>query len=45
MLEFVGRLMRPYRGTLLVILSAMFVETVMNLAGPLAAQNHPGQCR
>jgi subfamily B ATP-binding cassette protein MsbA len=34
MLEFVGRLMRPYRGTLLVILSAMFVETVMNLAGP-----------
>ena len=34
MLRFVVDLIRPYRRTLVVILLAMLVETVMNLAGP-----------
>src|ERR1700735_1141147 len=34
MLRFVVALIRPYRRTLVVILLAMLVETVMNLAGP-----------
>jgi len=34
MLRFIGGLIRPYRGTLLVILLAMLVETLMSLAGP-----------
>ena len=34
MLRFVGGLIRPYRRTLIFILLAMLVETVMNLAGP-----------
>jgi subfamily B ATP-binding cassette protein MsbA len=34
MLRFVGGLLRPYRGTLAVILLAMLVETAMSLAAP-----------
>jgi len=34
MLRFIGGLIRPYRGTLAIILSAMLVETLMSLAGP-----------
>lgn len=34
MLRFVGSLVRPYRGTLLVIFLAMLVETTMSLAAP-----------
>jgi ABC-type multidrug transport system fused ATPase/permease subunit len=34
MLKFVGDLIRPYRGTLAIILLAMLVETVMSLAAP-----------
>ena len=34
MLRFIGDLVRPYRGTLLVILLAMLVETLMSLAAP-----------
>jgi subfamily B ATP-binding cassette protein MsbA len=34
MLRLIRELVRPYRGTLFVILLAMLVETVMSLAGP-----------
>jgi subfamily B ATP-binding cassette protein MsbA len=34
MLQFIGGLIRPYRGTLVVILLAMLVETAMSLATP-----------
>ncbi len=34
MLRLIRELIRPYRGTLLVILTAMMVETLMSLAGP-----------
>ncbi len=34
MLRFIGGLVRPYRGTLLIILVAMVVETLMSLAAP-----------
>ena len=34
MLRFIGGLIRPYRGTLAIILAAMLVETVMSLAAP-----------
>lgn len=34
MLRFIGDLVRPYRGTLLVILLAMIMETLMSLAAP-----------
>src|SRR5580704_17659886 len=34
MLKFIGGLIRPYRGTLAIILLAMLVETVMSLASP-----------
>lgn len=34
MLRFIGGLVRPYRSTLLVILIAMMVETLMSLAAP-----------
>jgi ABC-type multidrug transport system fused ATPase/permease subunit len=34
MLRFIGSLIRPYRGTLVVIFLAMLVETVMSLATP-----------
>jgi subfamily B ATP-binding cassette protein MsbA len=34
MLRFIGGLIRPYRGTLAIILLAMFVETFMSLAAP-----------
>ena len=34
MLRFIGGLIRPYRGTLMVILIAMLVETAMSLATP-----------
>ncbi|HEY8998083.1 MAG TPA: ABC transporter ATP-binding protein [Edaphobacter sp.] len=34
MLRFIGGLVRPYRGTLAIILTAMLVETLMSLAGP-----------
>src|ERR1700754_2638757 len=34
MLRFIGGLVRPYRRTLLVILLAMMVETLMSLAAP-----------
>ena len=34
MLRFIGGLIRPYRGTLIVILLAMLVETAMSLATP-----------
>ena len=34
MLRFVVDLIRPYRGTLVVIFLAMLVETVMSLATP-----------
>ncbi len=34
MLSFVGSLVRPYRGKLIVILLAMLVETTMSLAAP-----------
>lgn len=34
MLGLIRKLVRPYRGTLLVILLAMVVETVMSVAGP-----------
>src|SRR5713101_360405 len=34
MLRLIRELVRPYRGTLLVILMAMTVETLMSLAGP-----------
>jgi ABC-type multidrug transport system fused ATPase/permease subunit len=34
MLRFIGDLIRPYRGTLIVILLAMLVETMMSLAAP-----------
>ncbi len=34
MLRFIGGLIRPYRGTLAIILTAMLVETFMSLAGP-----------
>ncbi len=34
MLRFIGDLIRPYRGTLIIILLAMLVETLMSLAAP-----------
>lgn len=34
MIGLIGTLLRPYRGTLLVILFAMIVQTVMSVAGP-----------
>jgi subfamily B ATP-binding cassette protein MsbA len=34
MLRFIGSLVRPYRGTLAVILTAMLAETLMSLAAP-----------
>ena len=34
MLRFIGGLVRPYRGKLLIILLAMIVETLMSLAAP-----------
>ena len=34
MMRLIRELVRPYRGTLLLILLAMFVETVMSLAAP-----------
>jgi len=34
MLRFIGGLIRPYRGTLAIILAAMLVETAMSLAAP-----------
>ena len=34
MLRFVGGLIRPYRGTLAIILLCMLVETAMSLAAP-----------
>jgi len=34
MLRFIGGLIRPYRGTLVIILLAMLVETLMSLAAP-----------
>jgi subfamily B ATP-binding cassette protein MsbA len=34
MLRFIGGLIRPYRGTLAIILAAMLVETLMSLAAP-----------
>ncbi|HLX85577.1 MAG TPA: ABC transporter ATP-binding protein [Terriglobales bacterium] len=34
MLKLIGQLIRPYRGTLLIILCAMIVETAMSLAAP-----------
>jgi subfamily B ATP-binding cassette protein MsbA len=34
MLRFIGGLIRPYRGTLIIILLAMLVETLMSLAAP-----------
>src|ERR1043166_3106122 len=34
MLRFIGGLIRPYRGTVAIILAAMLVETVMSLAAP-----------
>jgi ABC-type multidrug transport system fused ATPase/permease subunit len=34
MLRFIGGLIRPYRRTLIIILLAMFVETMMSLATP-----------
>ena len=34
MLRFIGGLIRPYRGTLVIILAAMLVETLMSLAAP-----------
>jgi ABC-type multidrug transport system fused ATPase/permease subunit len=34
MLRFIAGLVRPYRGTLLIILLAMMVETLMSLAAP-----------
>ncbi|HMG03792.1 MAG TPA: ABC transporter ATP-binding protein [Edaphobacter sp.] len=34
MLRFIGGLIRPYRGTLAIILMAMLVETLMSLAAP-----------
>ena len=34
MLRFIGGLIRPYRGTLAIILLAMLVETLMSLAAP-----------
>ncbi len=34
LLSFVGGTVRPYRGTLLIVLAAMLVETAMSLAAP-----------
>jgi hypothetical protein len=34
MVPFIRQLARPYRGSLIVILIAMLVETAMGLAGP-----------
>jgi ABC-type multidrug transport system fused ATPase/permease subunit len=34
MLRFIGGLIRPYKGTLVIILLAMLVETLMSLAAP-----------
>jgi len=34
MVRLIRKLVRPYRGTLAIILLAMLVETVMSLAGP-----------
>ncbi|MCU1319217.1 MAG: Lipid export ATP-binding/permease protein MsbA [Edaphobacter sp.] len=34
MLRFIGALIRPYRGTLVIILLAMLIETIMSLATP-----------
>ena len=34
MFRLIRSLIRPYRGTLFVILLAMLVETVMSVAGP-----------
>jgi ABC-type multidrug transport system fused ATPase/permease subunit len=34
MLRFIGGLVRPYKGTLIIILLAMLVETLMSLAAP-----------
>jgi ABC-type multidrug transport system fused ATPase/permease subunit len=34
MLKLIGQLVRPYRGTLFIILLAMLVETAMSLAAP-----------
>ncbi len=34
MLRLIRQLIRPYRGTLLIILLAMLIETAMSLAGP-----------
>ena len=34
MLRFIGGLIRPYRGTLVIILLAMLIETLMSLAAP-----------
>jgi len=34
MLRLIRKLVRPYRGTLLIILLAMLVETAMSLATP-----------
>ncbi len=34
MLRLIGQLIRPYRGTLFIILCAMMVETAMSLAAP-----------
>ena len=34
MLRLIRELIRPYRGTLLIILIAMLVETAVSLAGP-----------
>ena len=34
MLRFIGALIRPYRGTLVIILLAMVIETIMSLATP-----------
>jgi ABC-type multidrug transport system fused ATPase/permease subunit len=34
MMRLIRELVRPYRGTLLIILMAMLVETLMSLAGP-----------
>ncbi|MDE1178531.1 MAG: ABC transporter ATP-binding protein [Edaphobacter sp.] len=34
MLRFIGGLIRPYRGTLIIIFAAMLVETLMSLAAP-----------
>ena len=39
MLRLIRELVRPYRGTLLIILLAMLVETAMSLATPWSSRS------